>query len=124
GRLNRRIKSPRNMTVPLNNATITISRPAKSFSICRARELTRRASFCWEIRTEAMSSRTRETPFLRAGEGEAIDAVRLGFGDLEAAGFRLAEFTNIGLSCPFSSCACQRCNHGNSAPLFGFIDGV
>src|ERR1700722_3737734 len=57
GRLRCRIKSARNMTVPLKSETTTVSRPRKSRSISRARIFTRRASCSSVIRTRSISLR-------------------------------------------------------------------
>src|ERR1039457_5463023 len=54
-----RIKSPRNMTVPVSSETMTISRPVKSRSISRDIWRMRRASCASVMRMRSTSSRQR-----------------------------------------------------------------
>src|ERR1041384_1015987 len=54
-----RIRSAKNMTVPLSSDTTTRSLPVKSFSICRVSLAMRRASCFSEIRMRSTSLRQR-----------------------------------------------------------------
>src|SRR5882762_5929643 len=71
GRERLRIKSARNMTVPLSSETTTISRPVKSRAMSRDRSRMRRASWRSVIKMRSTSLRQRGGTPLRVRAGSA-----------------------------------------------------